>query len=89
MEKVPSGQSISMAMDVDSPLYGRNMEISIIREYIMALDINNPGMAIILEGEAGIGKTRIAKEAIAMSKDKLKGNVYFGAGKRSNQCLNI
>jgi predicted ATPase len=54
---------------VRSPLRGRDRELALISERITGA-LGGRGAVVVVEGQAGLGKTRLIAEAMAIAKDK-------------------
>src|SRR5262249_55620634 len=63
---VDASNSQLLALDINYPLVGRSTEWSILTKMYSA--IKTDGQLIILEGEAGIGKTRLAEEFLTYAR---------------------
>jgi hypothetical protein len=50
------------------PVFGRNAERTLIFKHIASVK-SGTGVAVLIEGPAGVGKTRVAEELITMSKN--------------------
>ncbi len=64
----PTTNSQSLTFHVNYPLVGRSNELSTLMQMYHA--IHTVGHLILLEGEAGIGKTRLAEEFLADAQSK-------------------
>jgi len=52
-----------VGIEVDSPLVGRDLELGRIQRAWQAV-LNGKGRVVLLSGEPGIGKTRLAEEVL-------------------------
>lgn len=59
---------------VASPLIGREREIALLRERLAALDRGN-GAAVVITGEAGLGKSRLVAELRAIRDARPQGRI--------------
>lgn len=55
--------------DPDAPLINRQLEISLLREHIARVARTERGQAVVLLGESGVGKSRLASVAASMAHD--------------------
>ena len=67
-----------------TPLLGRTAELAGLRDRLTALEASGEGAVVLIEGEAGIGKSRLV-EALAVEADLLGVETLLGAARAIEQ----